>query len=433
MNGGHMDDRPAAGHLARALRELKAKAGDPSYDTIAAWGQRQDPAVNLSKSKLSPWFNGISVPADDRPFTTLVELLEARALQKSRTPKRGVPAWRAMRDAADQERRRAALGGSAPAPGAIPSARGAAEASPPAAADADKAGRLLRLLPPDGLWQSWLRKAETMFRVPLDVSNAVCDALPALEDDRFKYVDPELQPAHEAMLEGLRELCFELNGMTDISDEGPQVLEISHPGTAAERNDLNRQACTARDRFLAVYWQLVNLLNGRGIASPKDVPEPPPGLGSGTLDITVELQAGYTMAHGGVALLPIEAAGKVSSEAFSGPYFFGVRAANRGPVGVQIAMVGIDIDCGGEIQLPYLFPALGPDGKQLAFDLGSYAGGHAVANAAELGHSFRMIAEKGGTPQQVRAFARVGSGALFHSPWIPATDLLPFLTTVFTE
>ncbi|MFF7644016.1 hypothetical protein [Streptomyces canus] len=429
-----MDDRPAAEHLASALRELRAKAGSPSYDTIAAWGQRQNPAVNLSKSKLSPWFNGISVPADGRPFTTLIELLEARALQKSRTPKRGLPAWRAMRDAADQERRRAASGGHAPAPGAIPSARGASEAPPPAAADADKASRLLRLLPPDGLWQSWLRKAETMVRVPLVVSKAVCGALPALEDDQFTYVDPELQPAHEAMLEGLRALCFELNGMTDISDEGPQVLEISHPGTAAERNDLNRQACTARDRFLSVYWQLVNLLNGRGLASPKDVAESPAGPGSGSsLDITVELQAGYTMAHGGVALLPIEVAGQVRSEAFSGPYFLAVRAAT-GSTGVQIAAVGIDTDYGAEVQLPYLFPPRGPGGKeQLPFDLGSHAGGHAVANAAELGHGFLMIAEKGGTPRRVRAFARLGSGTLFYGPWIPATDLLPFLTTVFTE
>jgi hypothetical protein len=337
-----------------------------------------------------------------------------------------------MRDAADQERRRAVLGGSDPAPGANPAARSGAAAPPAATADADKAGRLLRLLPPDGLWQSWLRKAETMFRVPLAVSNTVCDALPALEDDLFTYVDPELQPAHEAMLEGLRALCFELNGMTDISDEGPQALEISHPGTAAERNDLNRQACTARDHFLSVYWQLGNLLNSRGIASPQDVPEPTPGPGALPLDITVELQAGYTMAYGGVALMPIEAAGQVRSEAFSGPYFFAVRAAT-GPTRVQIAAAGIDIDCGADIQLPYLFPARGPGGEQLPFDLGSHAGGHAVANAAELGHSFRMIAEKGGTPQRVRAFARLGSGGLFYSPWISATDLLPFLTTVFTE
>ncbi|GHH24787.1 hypothetical protein [Streptomyces rubradiris] len=109
-----MNDRPAAEQLVRALKELKQKAGCPSYAAIAAWGQQQIPAVNLGKSKLSAWFNGISVPTSGRPFTVLVELLEARAQQKSGTPKRGLPAWQAMRKAADNEQRRAGFGSSAP-------------------------------------------------------------------------------------------------------------------------------------------------------------------------------------------------------------------------------------------------------------------------------------------------------------------------------
>ncbi|MFE7030785.1 hypothetical protein ACFU9Y_10795 [Streptomyces sp. NPDC057621] len=108
-----MNDQPAAEQLARALRELKEKAGRPSYAVIAAWGQQQIPAVNLSKSKLSAWFNGISVPTSGRPFTALIELLEARAQRKSGIPKRGLPKWQAMRKAADDEQRRAGLGGSA--------------------------------------------------------------------------------------------------------------------------------------------------------------------------------------------------------------------------------------------------------------------------------------------------------------------------------
>ncbi|MGW4438006.1 hypothetical protein ACWELO_19965 [Streptomyces sp. NPDC004596] len=109
-----MNDQPGAAQLARALRELKEKAGRPSYAAIAAWGQQQTPAVNLSKSKLSAWFNGISVPTSDRPFTVLVELLEARAQQKSGSPKRGLPQWKAMQKAAENERRCAGFGGSAP-------------------------------------------------------------------------------------------------------------------------------------------------------------------------------------------------------------------------------------------------------------------------------------------------------------------------------
>ncbi|MCZ4604452.1 hypothetical protein O3S80_11985 [Streptomyces sp. Lzd4kr] len=68
----------------------------------------------MSKSKLSAWFNGINVPTSGRPFTALVDLLEARAQQKSGTPKRGVPHWQAMRTAADFEQRRAGFGGSGP-------------------------------------------------------------------------------------------------------------------------------------------------------------------------------------------------------------------------------------------------------------------------------------------------------------------------------
>jgi hypothetical protein len=121
------------------------------------------------------------VPEDGPLFTKLVELLGARAFKKSATLQRGVPAWRAMRNAADQERRRTVSGGPAPSRDDTVSIPDGAEIRLPAAADANanKAGRTLRLLPPDGPWQGWLRKAEAMFRVPLSVSNVVCDALPA--------------------------------------------------------------------------------------------------------------------------------------------------------------------------------------------------------------------------------------------------------------
>ncbi|WP_331719952.1 hypothetical protein [Streptomyces sp. NBC_00147] len=278
-----MNELSATARLADALRELRTNAGSPSLAKMEGWGRQQDPPINWSKSKLSPWFSGKSVPTEGRAFVTLIEMLEAQALKKSGAPKRGIHIWRVMRNAADQERRRAASGGSVPSSGDV-SATSDGEPRPLVTADTDKAVRLLRLLPPNGPWQSWLRKAESLFKVPLSVSNVVCDALPALEDDQFKYVDPELQAAHEAMLHGLAALCFELNGMTDISDEGPQVLEISYPGTAAERNELNRQACTARAQFLLVYWQLVNLFNRRGIASEDKStgPRPTPGTVAGT-------------------------------------------------------------------------------------------------------------------------------------------------------
>lgn len=101
-----MDDQSAAERLATELRQLRTNAGSPTYAQIAQWGSRQHPPVSLGKSKLSLWFSGKSVPEDDRPFAVLVELLEARAQQRSSTPRHGLASWQTRRTAADQERRR---------------------------------------------------------------------------------------------------------------------------------------------------------------------------------------------------------------------------------------------------------------------------------------------------------------------------------------
>lgn len=146
----------------------------------------------------------------------------------------------------------------------------------------------------------------------------------------------------------------------------------------------------------------------------------------------MELQGGYTISGGSVALLPIEAAGQVRSEAFAGPYFVAVRASNPSPVSVQISGVGIDIGCGAQVVLHTYFLHWDPAANNSP-SIWAVTPAGAVVNAAELGHSCRTIAEQGWTPQRVRAFARAGSGALFHGPWIPFAALLPFLTTVSTE
>lgn len=100
-----MHDRPARKRLAHELRELRKNADSPSYAVIGTWGGQQDPPVNLNKGKLSSWFGGTNVPDGGRPFTTLIDLLEAKALRKSSTPKRGVDAWQGLRKAAEQEKR----------------------------------------------------------------------------------------------------------------------------------------------------------------------------------------------------------------------------------------------------------------------------------------------------------------------------------------
>lgn len=116
LNGGRMNDGPATERLARELKKLQ-NAGGLSLTQIGELGKKQIPPVKWSKSKLSQWFSGKNVPADGRPFNVLVEVLEARAQQRSGTPKRGLLTWREMRDAADQERRAAGSGGSAPSSG----------------------------------------------------------------------------------------------------------------------------------------------------------------------------------------------------------------------------------------------------------------------------------------------------------------------------
>ncbi|MGW1847733.1 hypothetical protein [Streptomyces sp. NPDC001966] len=429
-----MGDTPDAVRFAEALRELRNKAGSPSYAKIEELGRKQPRPVKLGKGKLSQWFSGESVPAEGQPFTVLVEVLEAAAFRRSGTKKRGIHQWTAMREAAERDRRSALAEASCPLDASDASGNRPAPAETPVLADVGKAGRLLSLLPPDGRWHGWLRKAETLFRVPLFVSDPVCDALPTLEDDPFDYVDPELQGAHEILLEGLKAFCDELNGMTDISDEGPAVLDMSYPGTPAGRNELNRQACEARDRFLSAYKVMANLLNVRGIAAPSK-PEVPrsSGMTEDLVDIDVRLEVGYTLPDDTVLLLALAAAGRVRSEAFTGPYFFAVRVANRSAVPIEIAGVGIEIDSGG-IKPPYRFSPRGRGGRpQLPFRLGRHDGGHALANAAELAHSFRLIMERGGSPLQVRPFALTGSGNVYSGSWTPCAELVPFFADVFGD
>ncbi|MER7000518.1 hypothetical protein [Streptomyces sp. NPDC000410] len=271
-----------------------------------------------------------------------------------------------------------------------------------------------------------------MFRVPLSVSHPVCDALEALQDEQVDYVDPVLKRAHETLLEQLEALCFELNGMTDISDEGPQVLEINHPGTAAERNELNRQACHARDTFLPAYKAMINLLNTRNLTAPTEPDSRTPQ--AAPPEITVTLAAGYTTTRSGIMTVPISLAGQVKSKDLTGPHFFAVQAANQTATSVQIASVGIETDCRMDAPLPYFFPPVGPGPRtQLPFPLGSHASGHALANAPELGHAFLEITKRGGTPTRVRPFARTGSGTVHYGPWTPAEELLPFLREALTD
>lgn len=132
----------------------------------------------------------------------------------------------------------------------------------------DKAERLLSRLPLNGYWLRWLQDAQTMLKIPLIVSDPLCDAHRLLQGDRPAYVAPELHAAHQELVAALGALTYEFNGMTDISDEGQDVLEISDPGTTGARNDLHRQVCQARDGFLRAYDRMINLLNRKNLLPP---------------------------------------------------------------------------------------------------------------------------------------------------------------------
>ncbi|MCX4428333.1 hypothetical protein [Streptomyces mirabilis] len=280
-----MGETSARDRLAGELQKLKDASG-LSYTQIETQGRKQTPIVKLGRGKLSNWFKGDYVPEDDKPFQYLIRLLEPRAEKNGLVP-RGINWWRDRRKEAADERDASAVSKE-------PADRSAQLVAPAVAAphvsDVAKAARLLRILPLDGSWLRWLENAETMFKVPLTVSDLVCDAHRPLETDRPDYVDPELQEAHRELVEALGALCYELNGMNDISDEGQDVLEISYPGTSAERNELNRQACRARDEFIPAYTKVINLLNVKGLlppvpARPSTSPSgsvPPPGSQDGT-------------------------------------------------------------------------------------------------------------------------------------------------------
>ncbi|MFI8515656.1 hypothetical protein ACIGHB_31470 [Streptomyces sp. NPDC085460] len=407
-----MGETTARDRLAEELRKLKTASG-LTYTQIESQATKQ--GLMLKKSKLSNWFTGTNVPEADASFTLLVQLLEARARTKTGVTVRGLPWWRALQKEAAVERDAT----NAPKP----TARTAPPATPSEAAphpgDVDKATRLLSRLPLDGYWLRWLQDAQTMLKVPLIVSDPLCDAHRPLETDRPDYIDLELRAAHQELVAALGALTYELNGMTDISDEGQDVLEIDHPGTTDARNALHRQVCQARDGFLPAYDRMINLLNRKNLLPP--APKSP-------LDITVDLLAAR-WAHEGILAAPLAAGALLPSPDPTAPYYFAVNVASRNDQGPQIAAVGIEmIKPDGTLAASYRFPARGPGHRpQLPFQLTAYGAGQALANGPEVAVSLQTLRS---AVAKVRPFAHTGSGQVLYGEWRSMDELQPFLGTV---
>ncbi|MGW8767752.1 hypothetical protein ACWGN5_35290 [Streptomyces sp. NPDC055815] len=406
-----MGETSARDRLAEELRKLKAASG-LTLTLIESQATKQ--GLNLKRGKLSNWFKGTNVPEADASFALLVQLLEARARNKSGVAVRGLPWWRALRNEAAAER-----DATGPKPAVRPALPATQAEADPHPGDVDKAARLLGRLPLDGYWLRWLQDAQTMLKVPLIVSDPLCDAHRPLETDRPDYVDPELHAAHQELVAALGALTYELNGMTDISDEGQDVLEIDHPGTTGARNALHRQVCQARDSFLPAYDRMINLLNRKNLLPP--APKSP-------LDITVDLLAAR-WAHEGALAAPLADGALLPSPDPTAPFYFAVNVASRNDQGPQIAAVGIGmVKPDGTLAASYRFPARGPAHRpQLPFQLTAYGAGQALANAPEVAVSLQAL---GNTVASVRPFAHTGSGQIFHGEWRTMAEVQPFLSTV---
>ncbi|MGW8993919.1 hypothetical protein ACWGRF_28865 [Streptomyces zhihengii] len=421
-----MEDRPAAQRLAAELNDLKEKSGY-TYAQIKKQGERQVPPVKLDGPKLSNWLQGTNLPEQGPAFDRLIDILEAAAGRRTGLAPRGRGHWRDLRAAAEKERKAGIA-----APLARPEDRaepipevgldGAAHAD-----DEEKAQQLLKLLPPHGDWLKQLTKMPVMFRVPLAVSDPVCDALDELTVDPYDYDDPKVQAVYDKFRDALEALCDELNGMTDVSDEGRPVLEMSYPGSSAERNELNRQACAARDAFVPAYKEMVNTLKSRGWVTRRSTLDRTPAADGPVL--TVALETAFTLVNGAVMTIPVSPR-LPRGTGLGGPYFLVVKAQNKSSASVEIVTACIDIDAGqtNGIDLPYMFPAGGPGGRlQIPYRLGSHAQFQAFANLPEVDWIIQQVKNAGGTVRAVRPWVTTGAGERVEGEWTRVGDLFPLL------
>ncbi|MEV7152728.1 tetratricopeptide repeat protein [Streptomyces sp. NPDC093084] len=95
-----VDGPAAASRLGQELDALRA-AAQLTFGQISLQAKRQKPAITLSKSTLSEWFSGSSVPRAGRPFRFLITFLESRApAGSSRSPEQ----WEVLRRNAERSK-----------------------------------------------------------------------------------------------------------------------------------------------------------------------------------------------------------------------------------------------------------------------------------------------------------------------------------------
>ncbi|MGW6958775.1 AAA family ATPase [Streptomyces chartreusis] len=154
-----MEQGAAVRAFAGVLKGLYERAGSPTLSALVREGLRQRPPISLTRSSLSEWLAGRSVPSQERAVRFLVAHLSEQARLAGRA---GAPAgWGKLWDGAVQERRQRRGGRpSPPGAGSVP------EVQVPVR------GRFVAELPEEEAFSEW------EVHRPVDVAAAVPGALP---------------------------------------------------------------------------------------------------------------------------------------------------------------------------------------------------------------------------------------------------------------
>lgn len=146
--------------------------------------------------------------------------------------------------------------------------------------DRAKAARVAEVVPADAAWLVRLSQRMPMRRIPDFVAEGVDSVLEALQRDVIDFVDPELEVAHQGLVDALALLVEEING-TFTPDHDAAYTEVPPEW---RRTDPERYAQTlrdlsrARDTVLDRYKELMNVMSRRGHMPAPQEPQSGPSV-----------------------------------------------------------------------------------------------------------------------------------------------------------
>ncbi|MGW9495655.1 hypothetical protein ACWG5P_14880 [Streptomyces prasinus] len=140
--------------------------------------------------------------------------------------------------------------------------------SPDAVADQTAAARLLQVIPLDAPWIKHLRGGGPFHRIPAAVSEAVHEALDALEGEVLRFRDPDLASATENFKTTVHELSNVFAGLHAPLDGPPTYLEVPPEWKRTDRERFYqalRENSRAAQSVLEAHQDWANTLNGKGL------------------------------------------------------------------------------------------------------------------------------------------------------------------------